>query len=111
MPSTNKNNVFERLKEYGIEIAERDGKKQFDFDNKRLTLEITYLDKNRVEKKGRCRLSTLAKEEDYRFNSTENVYNFDFVFNREISIEKERENEKTKDYEFNVTLEEIKKEF
>lgn len=110
MPSTNKNNVFERLKEYGIEIAERDGKAQFDFDKKKLSLEITYLDKNGVEKKGRCRLSTLAKEENYRFNSTENVYNFDFVFNREISIEKERENEKTKDYEFDVTLEEIKKE-
>lgn len=110
MPSTNKNNVFERLKEYGIEIAERDGKKQFDFEKKKLSLEITYLDKNGVEKKGRCRLSTLAKEEDYRFNSTENVYNFDFVFNREITFEKERENEKTKDYEFDVTIEEIKKE-
>lgn len=110
MPSTNKNNVFERLKEYGIEIAERDGKKQFDFENKKLSLEITYLDKNGVEKKGRCRLSTLAKEEDFRFNSTENVYNFDFVFNREITFEKERENEKTKDYDFDVTLEEIKKE-
>lgn len=110
MPSTNKNNVFERLKEYGIEIAKRDGKKQFDFEKKKLSLEITYLDKNGVEKKGRCRLSTLAKEEDYRFNSTENVYNFDFVFNREITFEKERENEKTKDYEFDVTIEEIKKE-
>lgn len=110
MPSTNKNNVFERLKEYGIEIAERDGKKQFDLEKKKLSLEITYLDKNGVEKKGRCRLSTLAKEEDYRFNSTENVYNFDFVFNREITFEKERENEKTKDYDFDVTLEEIKKE-
>ena len=110
MPSTNKNNIFERLKEYGIEIAERDGKKQFDYDKKKLTLEITYLDKNGVEKKGRCRLSTLAKEEDYRFNGTQNVYNFDFVFNREIIFQKERENEKTKDYEFNTTLEEIKKE-
>ena len=110
MPSTNKNNVFDRLKKYGIEIAERDGKKQFDFEKKKLSLEITYLDKNGVEKKGRCRLSTLAKEEDYRFNSTENVYNFDFVFNREITFEKERENEKTKDYEFDVTIEEIKKE-
>lgn len=110
MPSTNKNNVFDRLKEYGIEIAERDGKKQLDFEKKRLTLEITYLDKNGVEKKGRCRLSTLAKEEDYRFNSIENVYNFDFVFNREITFEKETEREKAKDYEFNVTLEEIKKE-
>lgn len=110
MPSTNKNNVFERLKEYGIEIAERDGKKQFDFEKKKLSLEITYLDKNGVEKKGRCRLSTLAKEEDYRFNSTENVYNFDFVFNREITFEKETEREKVKDYEFNTTLEEIKKE-
>ena len=110
MPSTNKNNVFERLKEYGIEIAERDGKKQFDFEKKKLSLEITYLDKNGVEKKGRCRLSTLAKEEDFRFNSTENVYNFDFVFNREITFEKETEREKVKDYEFNTTLEEIKKE-
>lgn len=110
MPSTNKNNVFERLEEYGIYIAERDGKKQFDFDKKKLTLEITYLDKNGVEKKGRCRLSTLAKEENFRFNSTENVYNFDFVFNREITIEKEKETEKVKDYDFNVTLEEIKKE-
>lgn len=110
MPSTNKNNVFERLKEYGIEIAERDGKAQFDFDKKKLSLEITYLDKNGVEKKGRCRLSTLAKEENYRFNSTENVYNFDFVFKREITFEKETEREKVKDYEFNTTLEEIKKE-
>ena len=110
MPSTNKNNVFDRLKKYGIEIAERDGKKQFDFEKKKLSLEITYLDKNGIEKKGRCRLSTLAKEEDYRFNSTENVYNFDFVFNREITFEKETEREKVKDYEFNTTLEEIKKE-
>lgn len=110
MPSTNKNNIFERLKKYGIEIAERDGKKQFDFEKKKLSLEITYLDKNGVEKKGRCRLSTLAKEEDFRFNSTENVYNFDFVFNREITFEKETEREKVKDYEFNVTFEEIKKE-
>ena len=110
MPSTNKNNVFDRLKKYGIEIAERDGKKQFDFEKKKLSLEITYLDKNGVEKKGRCRLSTLAKEEDFRFNSTENVYNFDFVFNREITFEKETEREKVKDYEFNTTLEEIKKE-
>lgn len=110
MPSTNKDNVFDRLKEYGIEIAERDGKKQFDLDKKKLSLEITYLDKNGVEKKGRCRLSTLAKEENYRFNSTENVYNFDFVFNREITFEKETEREKVKDYEFNTTLEEIKKE-
>jgi len=110
MPSTNKNNVFDRLKKYGIEIAERDGKKQFDFEKKKLSLEITYTDKNGVEKKGRCRLSTLAKEEDFRFNSTENVYNFDFVFNREIAIEKEKETEKVKDYEFNVTIEEIKKE-
>ena len=110
IPSTNKNNVFERLKGYGIEIAERDGKKQFDFEKKKLSLEITYLDKNGVEKKGRCRLSTLAKEEDFRFNSTENVYNFDFVFNREIAFEKEKETEKVKDYEFNVTIEEIKKE-
>lgn len=110
MPSTNKNNVFERLKKYGIEIAERDGKAQFDFDKKKLSLEITYLDKNGVKKKGRCRLSTLAKEENYRFNSTENVYNFDFVFNREIKFEKETEREKVKDYEFNTTLEEIKKE-
>lgn len=110
MPSTNKNNIFERLKEYGIYVAERDGKAQFDFDKKKLTLAIDYFDKNGVKKQGRCRLSTLAKEEDYRFNGTENVYNFDFVFNREISIEKERENEKVKDYDFNVTLEEIKKE-
>jgi hypothetical protein len=110
MPSTNKNNIFERLKEYGIYVAERDGKAQFDFDKKKLTLAIDYFDKNGVKKQGRCRLSTLAKEEDYRFNRTENVYNFDFVFNREITIEKERENEKVKDYEFNTTLEEIKKE-
>ena len=110
MPSTNKNNVFERLSEYGIYIAERDGKEQFDFDKKKLTLAIDYFDKNGVKKQGRCRLSTLAKEEDFRFNSTENVYNFDFVFNREITIEKEKETEKTKDYEFNVTLEEIKKD-
>lgn len=110
MPSTNKNNIFERLKEYGIYVAERDGKAQFDFDKKKLTLAIDYFDKNGVKKQGRCRLSTLAKEEDFRFNGTENVYNFDFVFNREITIEKERENEKVKDYEFNTTLEEIKKE-
>lgn len=110
MPSTNKNNVFQRLEEYGIYIVERDGEKQFDFKKKKLTLAIDYFDKNGVKKQGRCRLSTLAKEEDYRFNSTENVYNFDFVFNREITFEKERENEKAKDYEFNVTLEEIKKE-
>lgn len=110
MPSTNKNNIFERLEKEGVYIAQRnDGKKNFDIEKKTLTLAIKYV-KNGKELEGKCRLKLLEKEESYRFNATENVFVFDYVFNREVELTKENREKKEKEYNYNITLDEIKKE-
>lgn len=110
MPSTNKNNIFERLEKEGVYIAQRnDGKKNFDIEKKTLTLAIKYV-KNGKELEGKCRLKLLEKEESYRFNVTENVFAFDYVFNREVELTKNNIENKEKEYNYNITLDEIKKE-
>ena len=110
MPSTNKNNIFERLEKEGVYIAQRnDGKKNFDIEKKTLTLAIKYV-KNGKELEGKCRLKLLEKEESYRFNVTENVFAFDYVFNREVELTKKNIENKEKEYNYNITLDEIKKE-
>ena len=110
MPSTNKNNIFERLEKEGVYIAQRnDGKKNFDIEKKTLTLAIKYV-KNGKELEGKCRLKLLEKEESYRFNVTENVFKFDYVFNREVELTKENREKKEKEYNYNITLDQIKKE-
>lgn len=110
MPSTNKSNIFERLEKEGVYIAQRnDGKKNFDIEKKTLTLAIKYV-KNGKELEGKCRLKLLEKEESYRFNATENVFAFDYVFNREVELTKENREKKEKEYNYNITLDEIKKE-
>ena len=110
MPSTNKNNIFERLEKEGVYIAQRnDGKKNFDIEKKTLTLAIKYV-KNGKELEGKCRLKLLEKEESYRFNVTENVFAFDYIFNREVELTKENREKKEKEYNYNITLDEIKKE-
>lgn len=110
MPSTNKNNIFERLEKEGVYIAQRnDGKKNFDIEKKTLTLAIKYV-KNGKELVGKCRLKLLEKEESYRFNVTENVFAFDYVFNREVELTKKNIENKEKEYNYNITLDEIKKE-
>ena len=110
MPSTNKSNIFERLEKEGVYIAQRnDGKKNFDIEKKTLTLAIKYV-KNGKELEGKCRLKLLEKEESYRFNATENIFAFDYVFNREVELTKENREKKEKEYNYNITLDEIKKE-
>lgn len=110
MPSTNKSNIFERLEKEGVYIAQRnDGKKNFDIEKKTLTLAIKYV-KNGKELEGKCRLKLLEKEESYRFNVTENVFAFDYVFNREVELTKNNIENKEKEYNYNITLDEIKKE-
>lgn len=110
MPSTNKSNIFERLEKEGVYIAQRnDGKKNFDIEKKTLTLAIKYV-KNGKELEGKCRLKLLEKEESYRFNVTENVFKFDYVFNREVELTKNNIENKEKEYNYNITLDEIKKE-
>ena len=110
MPSTNKSNIFERLEKEGVYIAQRnDGKKNFDIEKKTLTLAIKYV-KNGKELEGKCRLKLLEKEESYRFNVTENVFAFDYVFNREVELAKNNIENKEKEYNYNITLDEIKKE-
>lgn len=110
MPSTNKSNIFERLEKEGVYIAQRnDGKKNFDIEKKTLTLAIKYV-KNGKELEGKCRLKLLEKEESYRFNATENVFTFDYVFNREVELTKENREKKEKEYNYNITLDQIKKE-
>jgi exonuclease SbcC len=110
MPSTNKSNIFERLEKEGVYIAQRnDGKKNFDIEKKTLTLAIKYV-KNGKELEGKCRLKLLEKEESYRFNVTENVFAFDYVFNREVELTKNNIENKEKEYNYNITLDQIKKE-
>ena len=110
MPSTNKSNIFERLEKEGVYIAQRnDGKKNFDIEKKTLTLAIKYV-KNGKELEGKCRLKLLEKEESYRFNVTENVFAFDYVFNREVELTKNNIENKEKEYNYNITLDEIKNE-
>ena len=110
MPSTNKNNIFERLEKEGVYVAQRnDGKKNFDIEKKTLTLAIKYV-KNGKELEGKCRLKLLEKEESYRFNVTENVFAFDYVFNREVELTKKNIENKEKEYNYNITLDQIKKE-
>lgn len=83
-PTTNKENLREKLKTKGVIIN------RINEENKYLSLKMEYQE-NGVTKIGKVRLSTLAKDEDYRFQATENVYNWDFVFDKlEKNLEKEK---------------------
>ena len=108
-------NLEDKLKEKGIKIS------RFADDKRPITLTTSYTDAKGNEKQGKSKLTTLEKEEDYRFNATLNIYNWDNVLrildkhkNKELEeeltadavekaieeIEKELEKEKTFEKEF-----------
>ena len=90
--TTTSSNLLNRLKEKGIFFN------RFNKEKKTLTLGTTYEDKGEM-KKGLVKLSTLEKEEDYRFQATKNIYNWDNLW-KELDkhkvklLEQEQEKEK-----------------
>lgn len=90
--TTTSSNLVERLKEKGIFFN------RFNKKKKTLTLGMNYEDKGEI-KKGLVKLSTLEQEEDYRFQATKNIYNWDNLWreldtHKEILLEQEQEKEK-----------------
>ena len=85
-------NLEDKLKEKGIFFN------RFNKEKKTLTLGTMYEDKGEM-KKGLVKLSTLEKEEDYRFQATKNIFNWDNLWreldtHKEILLEQEQEKEK-----------------
>lgn len=120
--TTTKENLFDKLKENGITIT------RFAEDERPITLSTKYTDAKGAEKTGKSKLTTLEKEEDYRFNATKNIYNWNNVLeildqhkskNMEVEItaddlEKaigELEKELTKEKNFEKEFEELKEEY
>ena len=90
--TTTVENLQDRLKEKGIFFN------RFNKEKKTLTLGTTYEDKGE-SKKGLVKLSTLETEEDYRFQVTKNIYNWDNLWqeldtHKEKLLEQEQEKEK-----------------
>jgi hypothetical protein len=107
--TTTVENLQDRLKEKGIFFN------RFNKEKKSLTLGTMYEDKGE-SKKGLVKLNTLEKEEDYRFQVTKNIYNWDNLW-EELDKHKvkllEQEQEKEKNNDFNLDLDvfdEIEKE-
>lgn len=90
--TTTVENLQDRLKEKGIFFN------RFNKEKKTLTLGTMYEDKGET-KKGLVKLNTLEAEEDYRFQVTKNIYNWDNLFeeldkHKVKSLEQEQEKEK-----------------
>ena len=109
--TTTSSNLLDRLKEKGIFFN------RFNKEKKTLTLGTYYEDKGE-SKKGLVKLSTLEQEEDYRFQVTKNIYNWDNLW-QELDkhkvklLEQTQEQEKEKTNDFNLDLDifdEIEKE-
>lgn len=89
--TTTMENLEQKLKEKGIYFN------RFNAENKTLTLATEYIT-GEEKKVGKIRLNKLAGEEDYRFQITENIYNWDtFMKILEKHKEKEVEEELTED--------------
>lgn len=90
--TTTSSNLLNRLKEKGIFFN------RFNKEKRTLTLGTYYEDKGE-SKKGLVKLSTLEQEEDYRFQVTKNIYNWDNLW-QELDkhkvklLEQEQEKEK-----------------
>lgn len=109
--TTTVENLQDKLKEKGIFFN------RFNKEKKTLTLGTYYEDKGE-SKKGLVKLNTLEKEEDYRFQVTKNIYNWDNLW-EELNkhkvkfLEKTQEQEKEKTNNFSLDLDvfdEIEKE-
>lgn len=96
--TTTVENLQDKLKEKGIFFN------RFNKEKKTLTLGTMYEDKGET-KKGLVKLSTLEKEEDYRFQVTKNIYNWDNLW-QELDkhkvklLEQEQKQEKEKNNHF-----------
>ena len=102
--TTTRENLFDKLKENGITIT------RFAEDERPITLSTKYKDSKGAEKTGKSKLTTLEKEEDYRFNATLNIYNWDNVLRiLDKHKTKELEEELTAD-DLEKTIKEIEKE-
>lgn len=89
--TTTMENLEQKLKEKGIYFN------RFNAENKSLTLATEYV-VGEEKKVGKIRLNKLAGEEDYRFQATPNIYQWDnFVKILEKHKEKEVEEELTED--------------
>ena len=89
--TTTMENLEQKLKEKGIYFN------RFNAENKSLTLATEYT-VGEEKKVGKIRLNKLAGEEDYRFQATPNIYQWDnFVKILEKHKEKEVEEELTED--------------
>ena len=95
--TTTRENLEDKLKEKGIKIS------RFTEDGRPITLTTNYTDTKGVQKTGKSKLTTLEKEEDYRFNATKNIYNWNNVL--EIL-----DQHKSKNMEVEITAESIEKE-
>lgn len=94
--TTTLENLKEKLEEKGISIT------RFSNDGRPLTLKTSYIDSKGIEKTGKSKLTTLEKEEDYRFNITPNLYNWDNVLN---ILDKH----KSKEFEEEITADALEK--
>lgn len=120
--TTTRENLEDKLKEKGIKIS------RFTEDGRPITLSTKYKDPKGNEKTGKSKLTTLESEEDYRFNATKNIYNWNNVleildqhkskeFEEEITADaiektiKELEKEVEKEKTFEKEFEELKEEY
>lgn len=94
--TTTRENLFDKLKENGITIT------RFAEDERPITLSTKYTDAKGAEKTGKSKLTTLEKEEDYRFNATKNIYNWNNVL--EIL-----DQHKSKNMEVEITADQVEK--
>ena len=104
-------NLQDKLKEKGIFFN------RFNKEKRTLTLGTMYEDKGKT-KKGLVKISTLEQEEDYRFQATKNIYNWDNLWeeldkHKVKLLEQEQEKEKTNENNLELDLDifdEIEKE-
>ena len=86
--TTTAQNLEQKLKEKGIYFN------RINYETKSLTLATEYEVKGE-RKKGKIRLNKLATEEDYRFQTGENIYNWD-TFMKILEKHREKETEELK---------------
>lgn len=86
--TTTAENLEQKLKEKGIYFN------RINYETKSLTLATEYEVKGE-RKKGKIRLNKLATEEDYRFQTGENIYNWD-TFMKILEKHREKETEELK---------------
>ena len=94
--TTTLENLKEKLEEKGIKIS------RFTEDGRPITLSTKYKDPKGNEKTGKSKLTTLESEEDYRFNASKNIYNWNNVL--EIL-----DQHKSKNMEVEITADAIEK--